>query len=676
MPQTKNKGKVSLNFAAKEAKTEGASATNASTLQQVSRIPDVARPAPGPRGPATLQQSSRPRARQDSGPGASAHLTGPSGAQLKTKGFAYVALARSERLPGGPQTVPGPQQRPIREPGGVPPVMVNRARLVQGEIVISGDGGVTSFTDNGGRILQHARIVLIYWGGAWADPNTNPSQNDFSNAIAGILGSPWGTQLAQYRSIGPLTLEQVDLATDSDPPTTFTDAQIQALIEDRINQGFVPAPSNSIDRIYCVLMPTGHSSGDTPYVGQHQYYDHSGQRVYWAWITNDGTLTGGNSITKIFTHEVAEACSDPDLGSGIIVNGGDEIGDVCNNTYSTINGAAEEAYWSQSDNRCVLPVFQSLPSIVGNPTLIQGRFGSQGNFELVTPLEAGGLAHFWRNNDNSFMPWSGATSFGQGAGFVDAVSMIESNYGNPGNLELVARIDDTLQFFWRDSGPAFNWNGPYLFEAGVAGNPALIQSRFGSQGNFELVVPLASGGLAHYWRNNDDPAMPWYGPFLFGLQLGSVDAVTMIQSNYGSPGNLEVVARVGDTLQFFWRDSGPAFNWNGPYLIETGVGGNPALIQSRFGSQGNFELVVPLGSGGLAHYWRNNDDPTMPWYGPFPFGQGLGNVDAVTMIQSNYGSPGNLEVVARVGDTLQFFWRDSGPAFNWNGPYLLQSTVW
>jgi hypothetical protein len=46
------------------------------------------------------------------------------------------------------------------------------------------------------------------------------------------------------------------------------------------------------------------------------------------------------------------------------------------------------------------------------------------------------------------------------------------------------------------------------------------------------------------------------------------------------------------------------------------------------------------------------------------------------MIQSNYGTPGNLVVIARVGGALQFFWRDSGPAFHWNGPYLLQSTSW
>jgi hypothetical protein len=108
----------------------------------------------------------------------------------------------------------------------------------------------------------------------------------------------------------------------------------------------------------------------------------------------------------------------------------------------------------------------------------------------------------------------------------------------------------------------------------------------------------------------------------------------------------------------------------------SGVTGNPVLIQSRFGKMGNFELVVPAAEGGLFHFWRNNDAGGLPWSQPTPFGQGLGPVDAVTMIQSNFGSPGNLEVICRVGTALRGFWRDSGPAFNWNGPYPVVSTVW
>ena len=57
----------------------------------------------------------------------------------------------------------------------------------------------------------------------------------------------------------------------------------------------------------------------------------------------------------------------------------------------------------------------------------------------------------------------------------------------------------------------------------------------------------------------------------------------MIQSNFGSPGNLELIARAGNQLQFYWRDSGPAFRWNGPFPIMTlpamEAGAMPQLLQ-------------------------------------------------------------------------------------------------
>ena len=310
---------------------------------------------------------------------------------------------------------------------------------------------------------------------------------------------------------------------------------------------------------------------------------------------------------------------------------------------------------------------------LSNPSMVQSRFGVKGNFELVVPDAAGGLAFYWRNNDNPSLPWNGPTRFGQTAGQVDAVSMIQGNFGAPGNLEVVARVGDRLAFFWRDSGPSFTWNGPYFFGTpGVTGNPCLIQSRFGAKGNFELVVPDAAGGLAFYWRNNDNPSLPWNGPTRFGQTAGQVGAVSMIQGNFGTPGNLELVARIGDRLAFFWRDSGPSFTWNGPFFFgSAGNSGNPALVQSRFGTKGNFELAVPQAGGGMAFYWRNNDSPSLPWNGPVPFGAAAGAVEALTMIQSNFGAPGNLELVARVGNRLAFFWRDSGPSFTWHGPFFI-----
>ena len=217
--------------------------------------------------------------------------------------------------------------------------------------VPGGDGGVTAFHDNGGRILHHPILTLMFWGNAWTDPAATPSQGDFTNAVSNLASGPWGTQLSQYRGIGPLTLEETVTITSSDPPISFTDPDVQSMIQAQITAGTVPAPDNAVDRIYCVLMPTGHSSGDTPFVGQHQDFDFNGARAYWAWITNDGTLTGGNSIPKILSHEVCEACSDPDLGSGILVDVGaeknDEIGDVCNNTWATVSTVIRQVKLTQ-----------------------------------------------------------------------------------------------------------------------------------------------------------------------------------------------------------------------------------------------------------------------------------------------------------------------------------------
>ena len=99
----------------------------------------------------------------------------------------------------------------------------------------------------------------------------------------------------------------------------------------------------------------------------------------------------------------------------------------------------------------------------------------------------------------------------------------------------------------------------------MIGNPVLIQSRFGTQGNFEVIVaePSCQGCLNTYFRNNDDLSFPWSRISKFGNDR--YESMTMIQSNFGNPGNLEVVCRIGDKLVFFWRDSGPAFNWNGPF---------------------------------------------------------------------------------------------------------------
>jgi hypothetical protein len=177
----------------------------------------------------------------------------------------------------------------------------------------------------------------------------------------------------------------------------------------------------------------------------------------------------------------------------------------------------------------------------------------------------------------------------------------------------------------------------------------LVQSSHGTAGNFELAVPRTGGGLAHFWRDNDDPGFPWHGPAVMFGSAEAMPAAALIQSNMGPFGNLEVVALAGAKLVHHWRDDGGTWRWQGASELP-GAGnvvGVPAFVQGGHGAQGNFEVVAPLASGGLGHWWHDNDDPGSAWNGPTPFGGGA--VDAVAMIQSNFGK---LEVVARVGDQL------------------------
>jgi hypothetical protein len=194
--------------------------------------------------------------------------------------------------------------------------------------------------------------------------------------------------------------------------------------------------------------------------------------------------------------------------------------------------------------------------------LIQGNFGSRGNFELVIPCGRRGLAHYWRGNDTAQFPWHGPNRFGRST--VAATSLIQGNFGRRGNFEVVARVGSRLVHYWRaNDRSGFPWYRTVTFGSGVAGNPSLIQGNFGQRGNFEVVVPRAAGGLSHYWRANNTSGYPWHGPNNFGR--GRYDEVALIQGNFGR--NLEVVARRGSTLHHYWRESNSPFRWHGPHAI-------------------------------------------------------------------------------------------------------------
>ena len=390
-----------------------------------------------------------------------------------------------------------------------------------------------------------------------------------------------------------------------------------------------PQPIAMIDLLSGTM--TSLSAASTPYAGSLLQLAPNGN-IYVAGPNDLGAIVNPNAASPSF---VAGAV--PGVVSGTLAN-------------------------SQTGGSRTLPLqIDGEPQVAchapcGNPALVQSTYGVAGNFELVTPYPGGGIAHYWRNNDLVTPVWNGPYIFATDVGAVDAVSMIQSSYGN---LEVVARIGDRLAHFYRD----FNgvWNGPTYFASGASGTPAFIEGPFGSPvGNFEVVTPLAAGGMRHYWRDNIPNHGAWNASIPFAQGFGTVTDVSLSRNKTGQ--DLELVARVQNNLLHFFRSGA---TWSGATaLFAPGASGAHSFVQGRFGTPGNFELVTPLGSGGLAHYGR---DPaaSFSWFKTAGFG--AGTATSVSLIQSNYGN--NLEVVTRQDDcSLLHYWRGSTGSLPWSTP--------
>ncbi|GAB2488667.1 hypothetical protein [Nocardiopsis aegyptia] len=84
----------------------------------------------------------------------------------------------------------------------------------------------------------------------------------------------------------------------------------------------------------------------------------------------------------------------------------------------------------------------------------------------------------------------------------------------------------------------------------------------------------------HLWRDND-AGMVWSGPACFGGRSRYTDS-TLIQSNYGAPGNVEVLAvDESGNLYFFWRMDRHPWTWSGPFRVGTDVAFD--VRECRFG---------------------------------------------------------------------------------------------
>ncbi|MFD4867977.1 C1 family peptidase [Streptomyces sp. NPDC058412] len=277
------------------------------------------------------------------------------------------------------------------------------------------------------------------------------------------------------------------------------------------------------------------------------------------------------------------------------------------------------------------------------------------NFELLATTTGGRLQHWWREGDAPFA-WARADAFANDASGQPAFTgttynrNMESLHVTTGGRLRHWYFEQSVRV-WRDGG-AF---GPG--DAAVGSTPAFIQSDYGKPGNFEVVVRTADGRLNHWWRINGAP-WTWNdgGHFASGIaHFGPA----LVQTR-GRHLDL-VAARTDGRMQLWWRDDPNGFAWRAGEVFGSGTPAvsAPCLIEGQYGAAdedtaGNHELCVAVAGGRVEHWWRGNAAGAA-WTRSTVFGH---DVAAVTgMLQGSFGF--NLEVVVlRTDRRLQHYWRD------------------
>ena len=252
-----------------------------------------------------------------------------------------------------------------------------------------------------GEVIGQVQVVPIFWGRAWNSAK-HPSPDAVVKAITHIVRSPYLSALSQYvdgrfytseDTLGYVLHELVvtsevtwDKRTSpADPPNPFSNKDVTDLITNLIGSGQLGQPGmpggfHNHSLLYVVFMPTGVSSnrGDidgnhygTTIASEHGQPTDNGKIVRTpypiAWVmsgSRDAQIGDSlDTITAMFSHELAEAVSDP-FGEGVRGRAGVcgdksswcEVGDICESSTARLpTGELVQGYWSDQAATCVAP---------------------------------------------------------------------------------------------------------------------------------------------------------------------------------------------------------------------------------------------------------------------------------------------------------------------------------
>ncbi len=238
-------------------------------------------------------------------------------------------------------------------------------------------------TDKGGPILTRAKVVLSFRGLGWTTGRFTTS--DARRAFDAALASPYLSHLVQYRGIRRAEIvfaieDTRDLGTPGPDPRKFVAGNIWLIADEEIKNVARVAlrarpPEDNEEVFYLAVV----SQDPIPIVveqvdasGYHDTFDEDGRTVFYGVLLHQSASTTEESwhyLPSVFSHELVEACTDPDVSSGFTLNTVGELCDMDEDRPIRLPGLEHEiklsVYWSELERAAVAPTTYSLRIALG-----------------------------------------------------------------------------------------------------------------------------------------------------------------------------------------------------------------------------------------------------------------------------------------------------------------------
>jgi hypothetical protein len=356
---------------------------------------------------------------------------------------------------------------------------------------------VPAVTYHGGAVLGNVEAQAVYLGSNWsAGSPSNPQTGQLDTYVKKLVNSPFLDVLGQdgygvgrgTASGGIIDGKQID------GRYYLTDGAIRQELQSLLSGGYLQAPDSN--RLYIVFVEPGVAvkgsdggtsdvAGPNSFLGYHTAftgYDAYGSAhaIRYAVVTYPGAGTNNffvpglnafDTVTKVASHEIAEAVTDPDVNYAPLgwyddqLNG--EVGDITNGATTRFAGYAVQLIADRNDNPTALPAYAGTGIVASS--LAYDRYGRA----VVDVIYAGGALYQYDAAGGHYL----------GTGF-QSVSIAYDAAGN----EVLDVVYSNGLLFQYDSG-----GGHYL---GTGFKTASVA--FDRAGNEILDVVYTSGLLFQY----------------------------------------------------------------------------------------------------------------------------------------------------------------------------------